>query len=262
MKLQSMIAAVALISMTACGIKGDPQPPEEPVPDPPENFILTGRESCAVLKWKAPEKKPEGGYMASRARLDPAHPGLIAFSEYKKLQPDSDKFTDCELEPGTTYIYRIAGLNEKGKPGKPTASIKLVNLPPPPAPVNIQASPGDRFIDLEWNMPEGTQDKIAFQVYRADNPENFSLKPVNPEPIIKQNWTDGGLENDKTYFYQVRAVATAESLPTMEGPPGKTLQVVPKDKIAPIPPRALSAMPVKDGILLRWLPNKEPDLQG
>ncbi len=262
MKLHLFLFTTTLLLIAACGIKGPPKPPEPVVPDPPENLRAVGRESCVELRWKPSEIPPEGGHMVGRAAVDPDHPSLYVFNEREKLGPETNGFTDCELEPGRIYIYRVSALNRDGLSGEPVISGKVINVPAPPAPVALEARPGDRFVDLFWEMPEGTDTEVGFHVYRANQPDGFLPRPVNSSPITEMTWSDGGLKNDRPYWYQVRALALVEGLPAMEGRGSEIIEVVPRDRIAPVAPGDLSALPVEQGVLLRWSSNAETDLAG
>ncbi len=262
MKIRFILVAAAMPLIAACGIKGPPRPPEPELPSAPRDFRVLGREACALLSWKAPEPLPEGGYIVQRARVELDHPELHVFSERARVSEDTESFTDCELETGRTYLYRVAGLSREGSAGKPTGPRKMINLLVPATPFMLKAKSGDHFIELFWQMPEETHTDVGFQVYRGLSPGIFSWRPVNSHPIGEHSWADGGLENDRPYWYQVRAVALAEGSAAMEGPGSEMVQAVPVDRISPLAPRGLSIIPIPEGVILRWLSNHEPDLAG
>jgi fibronectin type 3 domain-containing protein len=122
------------------------------------------------------------------------------------------------LRDSTTYLYRIRAVNRVGAVGEASDPIDVTTRPPPAAPLNLSAMSLEvRCIPLAWEVhPE--EDVVRYDVYRADSdvgPFAFIGSAAGRE---NASYLDGGqdpgnLEDDRTYFYCIRAInaVTAES---------------------------------------------------
>ncbi len=84
---------------------------------------------------------------------------------------------------------------------------------------------------------------------------------MNREPLVATQYTDLNVENEKRYIYSIRAVKRVVKT-DVEGKGSLGIPVTPTDLIPPASPTGLVAIPLKDGIELNWVRNKEPDLLG
>jgi fibronectin type 3 domain-containing protein len=117
---------------------------------------------------------------------------------------------------------------------------------------------GDKRVDLYWEPVEGA---TGYNIYRRAEEEEFPLKPLNRELLVGTRYTDLNVENERRYFYSVRAVRRVVKT-DVEGKGSLGVPVTPTDFIPPGPPVGLVAVPLKDGIELNWTRNREPDLLG
>ncbi|MGZ8898493.1 MAG: glucoamylase family protein [Limisphaerales bacterium] len=83
------------------------------------------------------------------------------------------------------------------------ASERLVATRPPPAPVGLVSRAGDRSLTLHWQPVEGHQVQ-RYRVYRSER-EHGTFTEVADSPVLSASVADVRVENDETYFYQVRA---------------------------------------------------------
>jgi parallel beta-helix repeat protein len=102
----------------------------------------------------------------------------------------------------------------------------LSNLKAPSAPLNLTAGAGDGQANLSWDSPldDGGLNVRKYRIYRGNTSggEAFLIEIGNVN-----TYTDTGLTNGQTYFYQVSAVNAAgegplsnEANATPKGPPG------------------------------------------
>jgi fibronectin type 3 domain-containing protein len=84
---------------------------------------------------------------------------------------------------------------------------------------------------------------------------------LNPEPVKETRFVDGGLQNGKKYYYEVRAVRTFQGT-LIEGPASGVAEGIPEKQIPPSPPSGLLAVFEEGGVALRWDKNPEPDVTG
>ncbi len=99
----------------------------------------------------------------------------------------------------------------------------------PPAPTFLNATPGDRRIELEWWAPEwdGSTFK-SYIVWRGTNascPEKVTEIPAKGYYERNEYIDDQGLTNGMTYYYRIQAVNTAgpgERTESIKGTPAGT----------------------------------------
>ena len=102
---------------------------------------------------------------------------------------------------------------------------------------------------------------MGFNLYRRMEGERFGFFPLNPEPIRETRFVDGGLENGKRYYYEVRAVRNFRGT-LIEGPASAVAEGVPEKLTLPLPPTGLVVAFQEGGVALRWNENPEPDIAG
>jgi fibronectin type 3 domain-containing protein len=71
----------------------------------------------------------------------------------------------------------------------------------PPTPENLTALVGDRSVRLSWEVSDSTT--YSFKIYRSDS-SNAQLELVDSATV--REFTDNGLVNGQSYFYQVSCV--------------------------------------------------------
>jgi hypothetical protein len=248
------LLAVALLA--ACGVKRPPIPPSALLIPPPGSLEAQVREGCLRLSWKAPSTEP-AGYRVLRRRADEPE-----FKPLADLPLAERSFTDCEVPTGQSAAFQVQSLNAQGKAGLASPAVPVVFLPPPPAPASLTAEPGDGFVQLCWLSPPAVESPAGFRVYRALLGEPYPRRSADPQPAPGPCWVDGNLTNGKTYRYVVRTVLVAEGGIEEEGPASSEVEVIPEDKIPPLPPAELVAAPSAQGVVLHWKRNPEPDLKG
>jgi hypothetical protein len=101
----------------------------------------------------------------------------------------------------------------------------------------------------------------GFNVYRRGEKEPLEFAPLNSEPIVENQFLDGGLENGKKYFYQVHALRNYWGS-LIEGPGSKEVEGISEKTKPPIPPAGLTANVHSQGVELHWDRNPEPDVAG
>ncbi len=76
---------------------------------------------------------------------------------------------------------------------------------PPSPPENLQATSGDKYVNLSWDRPTGYMGSIIkYGIYRNTSGNNKQL--VTHTSMT--NYNDTGLQNDTTYNYSVTAINT------------------------------------------------------
>ena len=242
---------------TNCAVKKDPEKPESLFPKSIENLKAQVVDGCADLSWKYKGAPVPEKFLILRNESRSASQGWSDLKELTEVKGGSETYRDCSIVAGNFYSYQVRGISRAKIQSEEGAAARISALKFPGLPANFQAVPGDRFIDLSWNLEPET----AYNIYRGMEPQKFSDKPANPLPVPRDKFSDLGLENGKTYFYCLRPVLLPEGFPPVEGPCALA-SASPIDLIAPMPPRGLAAALTPQGVLLQWLKSPEPDILG
>ncbi|MCK4445436.1 MAG: right-handed parallel beta-helix repeat-containing protein, partial [Thermoplasmata archaeon] len=131
-------------------------------------------------------------------------------------QPGSDGIGDTP--------YNITGDSSQDR--YPLMNVTLPIFETPSAPLNLTAGAGDGEVYLSWDPPldDGGLSVRKYRIYRGNTSggETFLIEIGDVD-----TYTDAGLTNGQTYFYQVSAVNAAgegplsnEANATPKGPPG------------------------------------------
>jgi hypothetical protein len=119
----------------------------------------------------------------------------------------TNSFTDTGLTNGTTYYYQVTAVNSGGESqkssevsAKPTAPASV-----PAAPTNLKATPSDKQVALTWSASTGA---TSYNVYRSLTAGGEGTTPFKTG-ITSTSYTDTGLTDGTTYYYQVTAVNSA-----------------------------------------------------
>jgi hypothetical protein len=146
----------------------------------------------------------------------------------------------------------------------PRVSVRLIAAPEPPG--NLRATPGEGRVQLAWSAPERLRDgspvagPLAYEVLRAAGADEDPTPVGRTEPG-GTTFVDAAAQNDRTYWYAVRAVRT-EAETRAEGPPSARVTATPRDMTPPSPPTALVAVPSTATVQLTWRASAEPDVAG
>ncbi len=267
-----------LIVIGGCGVKSPPVPWETVVPKRIVDLEATSREERLLLEWTSPKEntdktpvtnlekfqifRSEGTLIAGECRgcgetPKVVHEMKVDGKEEMRGKKISVFFEDQEARKA--YVYQVVSINRRGDPSSPSNPVTVYWDYPPQSPRMVRGERGDKRVDLFWESVEGV---TGYNVYRrGEGEEVFPLKPLNREPLTVTQYTDLGVENEKTYIYSVRAVRRVVKT-DVEGKGSEDVRVTPTDLIAPNSPLGVVAIPLKNGIELNWRKNTEPDLLG
>jgi len=114
-------------------------------------------------------------------------------------------FTDSGLSDGTTYFYEVTAVNSSGQSAvsnEASATPEAI-VTVPAAPANLIASPGNSQVDLAWSASAGA---TSYNLYRGTSSGGEILVQTG---ITGTDYTDTGLSDGITYYYEVTAVNSA-----------------------------------------------------
>ena len=118
------ILIFSLASLVGCGKKGEPRAPELATPETIRDLRAQARDSGIALTWSRPMRYVDGkelrdlaGFVIFRKEISKSCPDCPApFRERaavnvedqeKFIKKKQFRFVDQELQPGTTYRYRV-----------------------------------------------------------------------------------------------------------------------------------------------------------
>ncbi|MFC2021127.1 hypothetical protein ACFLU1_05005 [Chloroflexota bacterium] len=116
----------------------------------------------------------------------------------------SSAYSDSGLTYGVTYYYEVTavdlGLNESGRSNTDSATADDVA---PAAPTGLTATAGFKQVILDWN-DNSEPDFEGYNVYRGLSSGNIT--ELITSNVSVSTYTDTGLNNGTTYYYEVTAV--------------------------------------------------------
>jgi hypothetical protein len=289
--LPVLAAALVLIALPACGRKGVPVAPERRVPQPVRDLRGVVREGAIELAWSVPQRRADNSRLidpgvARVFRAEDSGQGepraallkgeqVVGYTEIASVRladPPSPlvragrvSITDRrDLAPGRRYTYVVVTADAHGRISAPSPRVTLTFGAAPEPPARLTAAPGDREARLTWQPParltdgSAVSDPLVYEVLRAPAADAPPVPVTRTAPGVT-TLTDRGLENDRTYYYAVRAIREEGTTP-VEGEPTATVAVTPVKLTPPPPPADLVAIPSEGTVRLSWTPSDASDV--
>ncbi|HYM40685.1 MAG TPA: kelch repeat-containing protein [Thermoplasmata archaeon] len=170
------------------------------LPTAPLNLVAVGGTLQVTLTWQAPAS--DGGSSIVNYSI---YRGTISGGEtvLKTVGPVLT-YTDPAVKAGTTYYYEVSAVNGAGEGAK---SNEAYGTPPaaPSAPQTLTATAGNGRVVLTWAAPasNGGAAITAYKVYRGTTSGSETLLATLGSVLT---YTDSGVTNGGTYYYEVSAV--------------------------------------------------------
>ena len=195
------------------------KPLAPPVPAAPTGLAATAGNAEITLNWMGNDASTSYNvYRSTTSGGQGSTPIIMGIT--------TPTFKDTGLTNGTTYYYKVAGVNANGTGAMSNqASGKPVAPPAPPAPTGLAATAGDTTVTLNWTASEGA---ATYNVYRGTASGAQGAMPIM-SGITELTFKDTGLVNNTIYYYKVAAVNTngtsamsnqASAKPVPPPPPG------------------------------------------
>jgi fibronectin type 3 domain-containing protein len=273
----TIILMAVMTFMIACGRKAPPVPWSSIVPKRIVDLEAIARDGRVLLEWTAPKENTDKSALTDLAEFKILRSeGALIAGECKgcgektkvvyEMKLDSKEETRGkrmsiffeDQEARKVYVYQVVSVNRRGYPGSPSNPVTVYWDYPPHSPRMVRGDRGDKRVDLSWEPVEGA---AGYNVYRRGEGEEFPIQPLNRTLLTATQYTDLNVENEKRYYYSVRAVRRVVKT-DIEGKGSLDVPVTPTDLIAPSSPVGLVAIPLRNGIELNWRKNREADLLG
>lgn len=284
-------SALVVLALGACGRRGPPLLPEITVPRAVSDLTAAEREAGIEVAWTVPNRRVDRKRIlepgvARLYRVDDAgkgdpraallsHDRVAGYTEIATFHlqgpPSSDPrggrivYLDRrDLAYGRRYTYVATTTDAQGRTSPPSARVSITYVAPPEAPQALRAEPGDHTARLSWQpstrLVDGTPvtDPVAYEVLRAGD-LGAEPSPVGRTPRGVTSFEDRGVENDRTYYYAVRAIRAAGTA-TAAGEASERVAVTPTKTTPPAPVTDLAALPSRGEVRLSWRPSPEPDV--
>ncbi len=154
-----------------------------------------------------------------------------------------------------SFWYRVKAYNEHHESiWSNSVDIIIDRLPRVPKNLTVSALPEGRTLKISWELnKENTKE---YWLYYMDFNE-WELLGVFKHPV--NNYTHNGLENNKVYYYKLRASNYNDLLSDFT----EIIESNPRDSLPPAKPVELKVIETTtDSISLTWKLNKEVDVKG
>lgn len=274
-----LLCSSIFLILLGCGKKGPPIPYDVTVPKAISDLEGVVIEGKVLLRWSKPAKVPDGSrkamlreFQVLRAedrlekewceecpeRLEPLDVLRLDKMDNFTLVGDRFVYQDRKIAYGHVYVYRIVSITQKGFESDPSnRAVIFWDIPPEP-PRQVEGTAEDRVADLRWDRVEGVG---GYRVYRRMESGEFGDVPVARVGPEEFSYRDKGLSNGVVYYYVLRT-ARKVGKTWLEGASSVEIALTPRDLRPPVPPQAVVAIPLAEGIELSWQRNTEPDLLG
>jgi hypothetical protein len=184
----------------------------EPIPEAPRNLQTRSLDEGIQLSWEATAGNVTGYRILRKRPLECESALTVHVSD---TGDDSTNWTDTDVEPGFTYVYRVKAISSKGA-GASSSFNKVQYSPPnsvvyadaPSAPRNLDARSIPQGIVLSWDPPANDDGISGYQVLRR-RPENCegALRIYVPDTgTSTTTYVDDDVEVGVQYVYRIRAI--------------------------------------------------------
>jgi fibronectin type 3 domain-containing protein len=291
MKGRLAILAAALVS-SACGKATPPVAPQVRLPAAITDLRGTVEDGAVTLLWTNPQRRVDQTrlrdvvearvYRTEDEGVASPKPALLMgrkIAGYQEIavirlaepapavvQGSTVRFVDREgLRFGRRYTYVVVADDSTGRTSPPSLRASVVYIAPPAAPAPPQVDAGDREVRVRWRPPAslldgGVPGPLAYEVSRsstADGPPDALF----PLPIGETQFLDKSVENDRTYYYAVRAIRQ-EAGSVARGESSTRVAATPERTTPPAPPSNLVAARSGTSVRLSWSASRDPNAAG
>src|SRR5436190_1932533 len=224
-----------------------PTAPATP-PGAPQGLVATAGDATVTLTWSAPSSNGGSPITNYRNYRDTASGG----GTLKPTIGNVLMYTDTTVTNGVTYYYQVSAMNGAGEGPRSNEASATPSAPPPPstppsAPTNLVATVGNAQVGLTWQAPasNGGSPITNYKIYRGTTSGGETLVATIGNQL---SYSDGGLTNGVTYYYQVSAVNGAG-----EGPRSNEASATPTAPATPPgAPQGLGATAGDATVTLTW----------
>ena len=224
----SYVFRVAAVNDIGTGAYSSPSATVTPaaVPGPPTAVTGTIGNTQVVLSWVVPVSN--GGMPIKDYLIQYSSDGGLNWTRVNDATETAATTTVGGLLNGTSYVFRVAAVNDNGtgtysRPSLPLVPMRPITVPGAPAAPSAFASGG--IVVVWWKRPstDGNSPIVNYVLeYSDNNGQTWTTVPRN-ESIVT-SWVLVNLSADATYVFRVAAInsagaglPSAQSLPIASG---------------------------------------------
>jgi hypothetical protein len=294
-RLFILLLLLAPLLCGACGKRRPPLPPLERVPQRTELLSGAQRGNQVILSWPAPRlNAPEGSVQSIRRvdvyrlaeGVDDPLPlteeeyaaratlvGSVPFGQFADAAGTITYVDELALAEPVRLRYAVRYVNASGQ--RAAFSNFLIIEPAPtvsrPPTVSGAAEVTQEAIIIRWRPPASNIDNstppnlLGYNIYRSTRvPDETIERPLNPEPITAESYSDTTFQFGEEYSFVVRAVSLGTGGQPVESLNSEAVPVSPVDTFSPSPPTGLTAAstPAPPRVSLFFAANPERDVAG
>jgi hypothetical protein len=278
--------ALVCLSVSACGIKGDPFLSVPLAPAKVRALTAVARPGEILVQWQAPRDNMDetdlldlAGFYVYRAQETfsdycvkcPRTYDILFDYEYRGpsgLRPERRlyNFSDTAVKPGNVYMYRLRAYNAAGTSGPEGDPFVVYYDEALQTPQGFSVERKNRLIVLNWQPVGGladgraADDVFGYTVYRRTDSKEYGAA-LNAEPIAEVRFEDIPPADDTVYYYTVRAVRM-HAKTIIESDASAEVRLEYYDITPPEAPRFLTPIGQPGGILLKWMAKTEKGFAG
>ncbi|MDA3954946.1 MAG: hypothetical protein PF485_14965 [Bacteroidales bacterium] len=234
--------------------------------NPPEDIEIKAGDEQVLIKWKPNKFRFYGVnvYRRSDDQNDFLKMNDVPLITSKRKGPDgvlayADIFyTDDSLSNGTTYYYKIVGLDYFNRNSKFSETFEVTpkDETAPPAPKFLRNKVDLLNVFLNWENVY-VPDLKGLQIYRSIHYDRDFIQ-INEKMLNRDvNGYVDAVEKPGKYYYYVSAIDSSGNQGSSFLTMANVLDIYPPEK-----PKGLYTESDTGRIILNWLPNNEEDLMG
>ncbi len=169
------------------------------LPTEPENVQTSVGNGYVNLTWDPPSD--DGGSPITNYRI---YKGTTSVGESFLTEIDNILFyNDTSVINGVTYYYQVSAKNAAWE-GVLSEEVQGTPIAPPSEPLNSQASYGDSWVNITWDIPsdDGGSSITNYRIYKGtvSGSESFLVEIGDVT-----YYNDSVVTNGMTYYYKVSA---------------------------------------------------------
>ncbi len=214
------------------------------VPGQPTNLQAIAGDAYVNLGWEPP--------------LSNGGSAITSYTIYRGVSSGTESlittlgavlsYNDTTVTNGQEYYYRVGAVNALGEGALSDEITATPGATPslPAAPRNLQAIAGDNQVILSWSVPisNGNSPITNYGVYRGSTTGGESHLTTVGNLL---SYTDTGLANGQSYYYQVSAINTVGESGLSNEASG-----IPDAPTVPSAPQDVQAIAGDGQIMLQW----------
>src|SRR5438034_304734 len=172
------------------------------LPSAPQNLQAVGGNGQVTLTWDPPSDDGGAPILLYTIYRGNSSGGESFFTEIGNVLA----YSDTGLTNGHTYYYEVSAVNAVGDGPLSNEASATPTAPAtkPGAPRNLQATPGDGQVTLNWQPPsnDGGSPILLYTIYRGNSSGGESFLITVP---LVTTYTDATVTNGVTNYYKVSA---------------------------------------------------------